>query len=112
MLNPDFHDMLSALCDEEVDFLLVGAYALAVHGLPRATGDIDIWIRRSDDNADRTWRALRRFGTPLLDLSQGGLPSGETGRMAGLRVSRNGCARRAGAPGLVYRLPNPPGNVS
>jgi hypothetical protein len=41
MLNPDFRDMLSALCDEGVEFLLVGAYALAAHGRPRATGDLD-----------------------------------------------------------------------
>ena len=47
MLNPDFRDMLSALCAEGVEFLLVGAFALAAQGLPRATGAIDIWIRRS-----------------------------------------------------------------
>ena len=44
MLNPDFRDILSALCEEGVEFLLVGAFALAAHGLPRATGDIDIWL--------------------------------------------------------------------
>lgn len=69
MLNPDFRDMLSALCEEGVEFLLVGAFALAAHGLPRATGDIDIWIRRSDANAGRVWRALRRFGAPTHDLT-------------------------------------------
>lgn len=78
MPNPDFRDMLSGLCDEEVDFLLVGAYALAVHGLPRATGGMDIWIRRSDENAGRTWRALRRFGAPLCNLSQGDLTTPDT----------------------------------
>ena len=41
MLNPDFKDMLSCLKDENVDFLIVGAYALAAHGFPRATGDLD-----------------------------------------------------------------------
>ncbi len=46
MLNPDFHDMLSALCAEGVEVLLVGTCALAAHGLPRATGDMDIWIGR------------------------------------------------------------------
>ena len=69
MLNPDFRDMLSALCDEGVEFMLVGAYALAAHGLPRATGDLDIWIRRSDENAQRVWRALKRFRAPLFDLT-------------------------------------------
>jgi len=55
LLNPDFRDMLSALCEEGAEFLLVGAYALAVHGFPRATGDMDIWIRRSEENAARVW---------------------------------------------------------
>jgi predicted nucleotidyltransferase len=70
LLNPDFRDMLSALSDERAEFLLVGAYALAVYGLPRATGDMDLWIRCSDDNAGRVWRALARFGAPLGDLRQ------------------------------------------
>ena len=61
--------MLSALSEENVEFLLVGAFALAAHGLPRATGDIDIWIRPSDANAARVWRALGRFGAPTFDLT-------------------------------------------
>ncbi len=65
MLNPDFKDMLSALCGEGVEFLIVGAYALAAHGHPRATGDLDIWIRCSSDNTQRVWRALHRFGAPM-----------------------------------------------
>ena len=69
MLNPDFRDMLSALLEESADFLLVGAFALAAHGLPRATGDIDIWIHRSPDNAERVWRAIRWFGAPTHDLT-------------------------------------------
>ena len=68
LLNPDFYDMLSALCEEKAEFLIVGAYALAAHGRPRATGDIDIWIRRSEDNARRVWQALQQFGCPLFDL--------------------------------------------
>jgi predicted nucleotidyltransferase len=70
LLNRDFRDMLSALSDEHAEFLLVGAYALAVHGLPRATGDLDLWIRSSADNAGRVWRALVRFGAPVGDLRQ------------------------------------------
>jgi hypothetical protein len=61
--------MLSAFCEEKVDFLVVGAYALAFHGFPRATGDIDLWIRCSDDNAIRVWQALARFGAPLSGLT-------------------------------------------
>jgi hypothetical protein len=70
LLNPDFRDMLSALSSEGAEFLLVGAYALAAHGLPRATGDMDIWIRRSEENAVRVRRALRRFGAPLTVLTK------------------------------------------
>ena len=69
MLNPDFRDMLSALCEESAEFLLVGAYAPAAHGLPRATGEMDVWIRRSDANAQRVWRGLQRFGLPLARLT-------------------------------------------
>ena len=69
MLNPDFRDMLSCLKDEEVEFLIVGAYALAAHGLPRATGDIDIWVRSTPDNAERVIRALKQFGAPPSGLS-------------------------------------------
>lgn len=69
MLNPDFKDMLSALIAEEAEFLVVGAYAMAAHGVPRATGDLDFWINRSEENADRVLRALRAFGAPTSDLS-------------------------------------------
>ena len=69
MLNSDFRDMLSILNEEHVEFLLVGAYAMAAHGMVRATGDIDIWIRRCEENTKRVWKALKRFGAPLRDLT-------------------------------------------
>ncbi len=53
MLNEDYRDMLYALSEEKVRFILVGAYALAAHGFPRATMDIDIWVMPSPVNADR-----------------------------------------------------------
>ena len=64
-MNPDFKDMLSALSAENAEFLVVGAYALAAHGMPRATGDIDIWIRPTGENSTRVWAALKRFRAPL-----------------------------------------------
>ena len=70
MLNPDYRDMLSALSAAGVEYLVVGAYALAAHGLPRATGDIDFWVRPSPENADRVLDALRDFGAPLRDLTR------------------------------------------
>jgi predicted nucleotidyltransferase len=69
MLNPDFRDMLSCLKDEGVDFIVVGAYALAAHGLIRATGDIDVWLSTSPDNAKKVLRALAKFGAPTSELS-------------------------------------------
>lgn len=70
MLNRDFTDMLSALSANEVEFLLVGAHALGFHGLPRATGDLDLWVRPSKDNAQRVWKALAEFGAPLGDVTE------------------------------------------
>lgn len=69
MLNPDFTDILSAFIAEKVEFLVVGGYAMAFHGYVRATGDIDLWIGISEENAERVWRALERFGAPLFDLN-------------------------------------------
>jgi hypothetical protein len=73
MLNEDYRDMLQALADEKVRFLLVGAYALAAHGYPRATMDIDIWVKPAPENADAVLRALRRFGAPLRNLTRADL---------------------------------------
>jgi D-serine deaminase-like pyridoxal phosphate-dependent protein len=78
MLNEDYRDMLQALADEKVKFLLVGAYALAAHGYPRATMDIDIWVMQSPENADAVLRALRRFGTPLQNLTAQDLQKDDT----------------------------------
>ena len=68
MFNPDFKDMLSALSDVQADFLLVGAYAMAAHGHPRATGDLDLWVRPNAKNAQKVYLALTKFGAPLHDL--------------------------------------------
>ena len=51
MLNEDYKDMLHALSEEKVRFLLVGAYALAAHGYPRATMDMDIWVMPSSEQS-------------------------------------------------------------
>jgi hypothetical protein len=64
MLNKDYEEMLRCFADEGVSFLLVGAYAMAAHGYPRATMDIDLWVEPSPKNAEAVLRALRRFGAP------------------------------------------------
>jgi len=70
VLNSDYKDMLQVLLDHGVKFLLVGAYAMAAHGYPRATGDIDIWVEPSPDNSPRVYHALAAFGAPLQELDE------------------------------------------
>jgi predicted nucleotidyltransferase len=65
MLPEDYRDMLSELSKHRVEHLVVGAYAVAAHGLPRYTKDIDIWVRPGMDNARRLWNALAAFGPPM-----------------------------------------------
>jgi len=69
MLNQDYKEMLSLLIEEKVEFILVGAYALAAHGFPRATGDIDIFIRPNRKNAVNIYECLAKFGAPLEGVS-------------------------------------------
>ena len=69
-MNRDFVDMLSALSEAGAEFLVVGAHALAAHGTPRATGDLDLWVRPSEENAKCVWSALIRFGAPLECLRE------------------------------------------
>ena len=68
-MNPDFRDLLLALSGADARFLVVGAYAVSVHAEPRATGDLDIWVEPTPENAQRVMHALREFGTPLHDLT-------------------------------------------
>lgn len=68
MLEPDFRDMLSALSAAGAEYLVIGAYAMAVQGFPRGTGDLDIWIRPDPENAHRVREALMRYGAPVADL--------------------------------------------
>ena len=88
-MNPDFVDLLRAFSDAEVRFLVVGAYALAHHGRPRATGDLDVWIDATPANAPRVIHALAAFGAPLQEIAQ------------------DDFAR----PGVVFQMGLPPGRI-
>jgi hypothetical protein len=90
-LNEDFRDLLVSFADAGVEFVIVGAYALAFHGAPRASGDIDIFVRPSRDNAQRVFNGLARFGAPL----------GATG------VTAADFAQ----PGAVYQIGLPPRRI-
>jgi hypothetical protein len=90
-LNEDFRDVLLLFADAKVDFLVVGAYALALHGAPRASGDIDLFVRPSAENAIRVFDQLVRFGAPVATL--------------GVTVAE------LSKPGIVYQIGLPPRRV-
>lgn len=74
-MNDDFLDLLRALASAGARFIVVGAHAMAVHGVPRATQDLDIMVDRSGKNAALVWSALEEFGAPVaaLGISQADL---------------------------------------
>ncbi len=72
-MNEDFRDLLRAFSDASVRFLVVGAYAVAAHAEPRATGDLDLLVEPTAENARRAHAALRAFGAPLHELSEADL---------------------------------------
>lgn len=68
-LSPDFRDLIESLTSQDVEFIIVGAYALAYLGHSRFTEDIDLWIRRSEENAKRVQSALNQFGIVIDDVA-------------------------------------------
>lgn len=87
----DFVDLIRCLRAEACDFLVVGAHALAIHGVPRATGDLDVLVRPDAENAAKVVRALVRFGAPL---------------------AAHGISERDFAtPGTVYQMGLPPRRI-
>ena len=70
MQNRDFRDLFAEFNAAGVEYLLVGAHALAVHGHIRATKDLDVWVRPSLENADRVLEALHRFGAPTQNVAR------------------------------------------
>lgn len=70
MLNQDFKEFIQSLNENEVAYLVVGGFAVAFHGHPRYTKDIDIWLRPSESNAEATVAALAQFGFGSLDINK------------------------------------------
>ena len=68
-IQPNFKDLLELLNSHKVNYIIVGAYALAYHGVPRATGDIDILVRSDKQNAQSILNALKKFGFDSVSLS-------------------------------------------
>lgn len=74
-MNQDFRDLLAEFNARGVEYLVVGAHALAAHGYVRATKDLDVWVRPDPLNASRVLAALAAFGAPLHDLTEPDLAS-------------------------------------
>jgi len=68
-VQPDFRDLLALFNEHKVDYMIVGGYALAFHGVPRYTGDIDIFIKPTSENAKRILLALDEFGFKSVKLT-------------------------------------------
>jgi hypothetical protein len=88
-MNRDFIDLLQAFAAADVRFMVVGAYALAAHGRPRATGDLDVWVDPTPDNASRVMRALSTFGAPVSEIRESDFA----------------------APGIASQMGVPPGRI-
>jgi hypothetical protein len=89
-VTDDWFELLVALLDARARFLVVGAHALAVHGVPRGTQDLDVWIDPTSENVERVWRALAAFGAPLdgLGVSRDDLRTVDTVVQLGLPPNR------------------------
>ena len=70
MISSDFKDILSAFDVQGVDYLVVGAHAMAFHGVARATGDIDLWVKCDVANSEKVYKALVDFGAPMVDVNK------------------------------------------
>ena len=73
MISSDYRDILSAFDDQGVEYLVVGAHAMAFHGVTRATGDIDLRVKCDPVNSEKVYRALADFGAPLDELDRNDL---------------------------------------
>ena len=104
-MNPHFVEIPRAFRDEQVEYLVIGAHALAAHGHVQATLDIDLWVRPTEENARRTWRALERFRAPLAKMKIGDFAEPQVLYQIGLPRNRGaGCAE-----GKKLPVSRPPG---
>ena len=76
-IHPDFSEFVVTLNHNKVEYVVVGSFALAFHGCPRATGDIDFWIRPTAENAKRLLKALNDFGFGELKIAEDDILSGK-----------------------------------
>jgi len=68
-MNSDFRELLQLLSKEQVEYLVVGGYAVIYHAQPRATKDLDIWLRPTKENALKVAKVFYQFGIPMIDVT-------------------------------------------
>lgn len=69
LFNPDFRDFIKALHKHHVDYILVGGYAVILHGYERVTADLDIWVRCNEENYKKLQQTFLTFGMPMFDMT-------------------------------------------
>ena len=87
-INPDFRDLFSELCSADARFLVAGAHAVIHYSVPRYTKDLDLWVEATDENAQRVFEALTRFGAPVSDLTTSDLCDPGTVFQIGIEPNR------------------------
>lgn len=70
IFNADFTDFINCLNHNNVEYILVGGYAVIIRGYSRSTGDLDIWVNKTRENFIRLQKALRAFGLPLVAVAE------------------------------------------
>ena len=70
IFNDDFRDFIQAMNNHNVEYILVGGYAVILHGYRRVTGDMDIWVNRTEENYSKLSQAFAEFGLPLFDMTE------------------------------------------
>lgn len=69
IFNDDFRDFLKAVNDKEVEYILVGGMAVILHGYVRGTGDMDLWVNKTEANYKKIVKAFNAFGMPVFDMT-------------------------------------------
>ncbi|WP_339795181.1 hypothetical protein [uncultured Imperialibacter sp.] len=70
IFNDDFRDFISSLNSHRVEYILIGGYSVILHGYPRTTGDLDIWVNRTEENYSKVENSFKEFGMSVFDMTK------------------------------------------
>ncbi|MCX6349969.1 MAG: hypothetical protein NTV79_10805 [Candidatus Aureabacteria bacterium] len=87
-INQDFRDLFASFNAGRVEYLVAGAYAVMYYAAPRFTKDLDVWINPTPENARRTWKALGKFGAPMIGVSEGDFTNRDMVYQIGIEPNR------------------------